>query len=253
MDKKVIARNFSRYSDLYDNYCHVQNAVGLQLFSKIGDRRFKNILELGCGTGNLTNLLSQRFPEAKIKAVDISEKMLKVAESKINKDNIEFILADAEEIEFKEKFDLIISNASLQWFNDLRGVLNRYSDILDDGGLILFSIFGPDTYKELNLILKPLIKDKDIAAVNFCDFEELCLLFKNNFKACACEKEIIEKDFTSLNDLLKSIKYTGVRGEGLHRNLRFTETVLKRMERSYIEIYGKIKVTFEVFFCEARL
>jgi len=253
MDKKIIARNFSRYANLYDNYCQVQNQAGVDLLSRVKNKRFKNILELGCGTGNFTSFLVEKFPEANIKALDFSKEMLNVARNKVKNENVDFILADAEEIVFKDKFDLITSNASVQWFDDLDAALNKYKGMLARKGAVLFSIFGPGTYEELSYVLKPLAGNENISAANFTSLSKIKRIFKNSFKSFNHEKKIYQDEFISLKGLLKNIKYTGVRGAGLQSNICFTANILKKLEQAYIKRYSKIIATFEVFFCEASL
>lgn len=70
MDKSNIAHNFSRYAHLYDKYAGVQNQAALELVSSLKNNNFSKILELGCGTGNYTLMLREKFRDARIKAVE---------------------------------------------------------------------------------------------------------------------------------------------------------------------------------------
>ena len=68
--------------------------------------------------------------------------------------NVDLIRGDAEVIADEcslryEKFDLIISNATVQWFNTPQKTLKYYKSILSDTGILVFSTFGPDTFYEL--------------------------------------------------------------------------------------------------------
>ena len=83
MDKKTIARNFSRYAYAYDRYSDVQREAAFELLMLIKKGRFNRIMEVGCGTGNYTLLLREKFKKARIKAVDISDKMIEVASDKL--------------------------------------------------------------------------------------------------------------------------------------------------------------------------
>lgn len=79
----------------------------------------KSILELGCGTGNLTTQISKHFPATKIFAVDISEKCIKECKQRLPKIGIEYIKADFRNLDFKENsFDLIISSISIHHLKD---------------------------------------------------------------------------------------------------------------------------------------
>lgn len=79
----------------------------------------KEILELGCGTGNLTQLIILRYPNAKITAIDISEEIINECKSRIAFQNIEFIKSDFKELELPQNtFDLIVSSISIHHIND---------------------------------------------------------------------------------------------------------------------------------------
>ncbi len=79
----------------------------------------KTILELGCGTGNLTQIISRKFPDAKITAVDISEECLKECKSRISSSNIEYIKSDFKELELpNNSFDLVLSSISIHHLID---------------------------------------------------------------------------------------------------------------------------------------
>ena len=80
MNKEIIARNFSRCAYLYDRYADVQKKAALEILGQIQDYSFSKILEIGCGTGNYTLLLREKFKRASITALDISRKMIEVAQ-----------------------------------------------------------------------------------------------------------------------------------------------------------------------------
>jgi demethylmenaquinone methyltransferase / 2-methoxy-6-polyprenyl-1,4-benzoquinol methylase len=70
-----------------------------------------SILDLACGTGILTFKIAEKFPDAKITGVDITESFLNVAREKLKSNHkISFILEDAEKIDLTTKFDCITSS-----------------------------------------------------------------------------------------------------------------------------------------------
>lgn len=83
------------------------------------------ILEIGCGTGYLTQLLCEKFPKAAITAVDLSSGMIELAKEKVREDRISFICGDIEELSIERHYDLIISNATFQWFNSLHTTIKN--------------------------------------------------------------------------------------------------------------------------------
>lgn len=249
MDKKNIINNFSKYARLYDRYADVQKQTAFELLSRIKEDGFKKILEVGCGTGNYTLLLKDKFDRAEIKAVDICDKMVEVAREKLKSRGIEFLVADAETIALDEEFDLITSNASVQWFQDLEGTLTRYKNLLRKEGLISFSAFGPLTFCELNTSLKHIFKNISIPAAHFVAKEKIEKILEGNFRDIEIKEVRLQESFSSLMDLLNKIKYTGIRGEGFAGRASFGPQTLRRLEEAYLDKYKEIKSTYQVFFC----
>ncbi len=252
MDKSKIAHNFSRYAHLYDKYASVQNQAAFELASSLKNNNFSKILELGCGTGNYTLMLREKFSGAKIKALDISEEMICVAQNKLKNKDIEFIIADAERMILNKDFDLITSNACFQWLNDLRRALRGYAKSLQRGGALCFSIFGPHTFCELNTSLKSVLKESSVISANFCNSDSLKTMLKDNFKSIKINEVCYKENFGSLKGLLEKIKYSGIRGNGLGKKIYFSRGLLARVEEAYLDRFQEIRVTYQVFFCRGE-
>lgn len=79
------------------------------------DLKPKRILELGCGTGNLSELIVKTYPNAEKVLVDISEKVISQCKSRLeNNDRIEYCQADINELDFPaDSFDLIVSSITI--------------------------------------------------------------------------------------------------------------------------------------------
>lgn len=252
MDKKTIARNFSRYAHLYDRYADVQGAAASELLRSNKNVDFEKILEIGCGTGNYTLLLRERFKKAKIQAVDICDKMISVAREKLINEDVNFIVEDAESLNSKEQFDLITSNAAFQWFEDLEKALLRYRALLKEKGMISFSAFGPLTFSELNSSIKSVLGGAAITVDGFMSKEKVEKMLLRFFKEPRIKEIIFREDFKSLKDLLEKIKYTGTRGSGLGSKIYFSRRVLKEIDRVYLDKFKKITATYQVFFCQGK-
>lgn len=250
MDKKIIKNNFSRYAHLYDKYSSMQEEIASELIEKIDSDGFRRILELGCGTGNFTRLLRNKFKQAKVQALDISPEMIALCRQKLPKRGLEFILADAEEFELSGSFDLIASNATFQWFAELEATLAKYAACLRDGGTIIFSTFGPRTFCELDLVLKSLFKDAAVPAAFFAPREKLEKVLRDNFRKSLVFEKIYREKFPSLGDLLLKIKYSGIRGNGLSRKKFFSRKHMEAMQELYLDKFKGISVTYQVFYCQ---
>ena len=253
IDKKIIKRNFSKYARQYDKYSLIQRSCALRLISKLGNTNFKSILDIGCGTGIYTRFLRDRFRGARIKAIDISDDMIEVAKEKLPDKKTEFIVGDAETMDFKEEFDLITSNASLQWFTNLEKTLIKHKMLLSEKGVIAFSMFGPETFSELSESLKELFgKDSFISSHSFVTNSELRKILKNLFNNVTVEDARYSRRYGSLAELLKSIKYSGIRGRGANRKTVWVQGVMKELEKIYLDKFKNIVARYQVFFCKGE-
>jgi trans-aconitate 2-methyltransferase len=113
----------------------------LQAVPLAGARR---TADLGCGPGNSTGLLVARFPEASIVGIDNSENMLKAARERLP--SVHFELADIGQWNGQGVWDLIFSNAALQWVGGHEKLLPALAGQLAPGGVLAIQM--PDNLGE---------------------------------------------------------------------------------------------------------
>ena len=251
MDKHIIKRNFSRYAQHYDQYCAIQNLCAVRLAKMASANGVRKILDVGCGTGNYTKLLRDRYPAARIWAIDISQKMVAIAKEKLKGRTVELIVADGEMLNLGEHFDFITSNACFQWFEDLEKTLSKYRELLNEKGGISFSTFGPLTFYELNKSLNELLKES--VSLNSCHFlaqEKIKEILTALFKEIEIERLTYQEKYDSLRELLKKIKFSGTGGSGVYKKVSWTSRLVDKLEKIYRDKFTEIVVTYEVFFCE---
>ena len=109
------------------------------------------ILEVGCGTGLVTERLLPLFPGREIIVSDISPEMVEICKNKISekgllRDGVRFEVLDAEKINEVEKYALIISGYTIQWFSD--AMMGGYAliDALKPTGLLILSFPGSKSF-----------------------------------------------------------------------------------------------------------
>lgn len=111
------------------------------------------ILDLCTGTGDLTGILKEEYPEAKIIGVDFSSKMLEIARKK--HPNIEFLEADCTQLPFEdENFDLCTISFGLRNIEDMDKALGEIYRVLKKGGYFINLDLGKPN-KFFNFFLKP--------------------------------------------------------------------------------------------------
>ena len=151
--RQQIERAFSGAAD-YDGHARVQRAIARDLADRIAALPLPaapRILEIGCGTGFLTEALIERGIGGTWLVTDISPDMLARCRQRIGEDgNRSFAVLDGEYGKPGEAagFDLICSSLALQWFDDQPAALARMVTWLAPGGHCMVATLGSGTFAE---------------------------------------------------------------------------------------------------------
>lgn len=198
-----IKKQFEKSLADYDQNASVQNLMAAKMTFELVkiSTSFENILELGSGTGLLTKKIAKEIKFQKYYANDIVEKSKLYIEKIIP--NLNFIHGNAAKIKIERKADLIISNAMFQWFENIEKFIEITKQKMTKNGILAFSTFSPDNFKEIKeitgLSLKYKTKDELAHILNNQGFE---ILYSEEFY------ETIE--FNNPLELLTHLKKTGV-------------------------------------------
>jgi trans-aconitate 2-methyltransferase len=114
------------------------------LVAAIPARDVSIAVDLGCGPGNSTEVLAQRFPGATVTGIDNSDDMLAAARKRLP--SLDFELADIGAWNPARQFDVILANASLQWLPDHATLYPRLISKLAPGGSL--AVQTPDNMEE---------------------------------------------------------------------------------------------------------
>lgn len=157
MRKKNIEKSFGRKVASYNRHAFLQKESAQKLCFFLDDSPPQKILEIGCGTGFLTEELQKKYPQSAILAIDISKDMISSCRQKFTGyQNIEFQVQDGELFDSDNKFDLIISNLAVQWFESPVKGLRDLTKLLTDDGALFYTVIGQDGFKEWKDILNQL-------------------------------------------------------------------------------------------------
>jgi trans-aconitate 2-methyltransferase len=107
---------------------------------QLHDPRF--IVDMGCGSGELTAVLAERWPGARVLGIDSSPEMIAEAQGHTIADRLTFEQADLTAWQPAQPLDLLFSNATLQWVGDHAALLSRLIDMIAPGGMLAFQVPG---------------------------------------------------------------------------------------------------------------
>jgi malonyl-CoA O-methyltransferase len=219
----------------------------------------RRILEVGCGTGYLTALLSRSNARGELVALDLDAALIAQARRRLGPDSrVSWLVADGEFFS-RGDFDLIIANATFQWFTNPGETLRAYFQALSPGGRVAFSTLGPETFGELDASWKQaaaamgLETAPEITARRFLNsrsWEKLLTLA--GFSQVQMTREIITAHFPTVPDFLRALKALGATNP---RPRPFSPRLLNALIQAYEGRFrqnGSVPVTYEVIWAVAR-
>jgi trans-aconitate 2-methyltransferase len=124
--------------DVYLAFADHRGRPFYDLLSRVGAESPRRVVDLGCGPGNLTVTLSDRWPDAVIEAVDSSQEMVDAARVR----GLAASLGELEAWTPKPDTDVVLSNAALQWVPSHRELLVRWAGELTTGAWIAMQVPG---------------------------------------------------------------------------------------------------------------
>ncbi|MDA3646633.1 trans-aconitate 2-methyltransferase [Saccharopolyspora indica] len=108
------------------------------LMSRVGAERARRVVDLGCGAGNLTSLLTDRWPDAEVEATDSSPEMVEAARTR----GVPARLEDVRDWKPLPDTDVVLCNAVLQWVPEHVDLLRRWLSELPVGAWFALQVPG---------------------------------------------------------------------------------------------------------------
>lgn len=256
LDKEVLASRFGARADSYEAATPVQDVMGQYLLDTIrrytANRSIHEILEVGCGTGRLTRAIKALFPAARITAIDISQEMIHHARQQVAGPEYRVMDAEAYLQSPDRTFDLVLSNATVQWFVDLESGMQRMAAALSPGGLLALGTLGERTFQELADAFRCAYRNNQLTAHNHV----VPMKSANCLRRILPEAEVVERDvvshFTDVRAFLQSIRDAGaVNSQAGHKSI--PKAVFRDMSHYYKARYtapdsSRIQATYHTCF-----
>ncbi|WP_321313050.1 methyltransferase [Campylobacterota bacterium DY0563] len=222
-----VETQFSQYANDYNNFNIIQQIAAKALVRDINNKP-KNILEVGCGSGQIFKYIDWQFDS--YTAIDFSKSM---CELHPKEKNLEVFCYDFDSKEFFDfldgkKFDNVVSSSAMQWSKDLSKLVKKLSETTNKIDAVLFT---SNTFKTIQQLTN---KNSPILTLS-----EIKDSFSKYFK---CEFEVFSYnlEFDNKKDLFDYIKKSGVSGGSSSLDFKSAKKLYKEYTLNYLE--------FEVIF-----
>lgn len=265
LDKRLARRSFERAAATYDDAAVLQNEVCQRMLARLDYIKVDPalVLDAGSGTGNALSGLLARYPRSRVIALDLALAMARRARARRpwwkalldgGGGRLAAVCGDIERLPFASgRAGMVWSNLALQWMVDPKRAFSEMHRVLEPGGLLLFSSFGPDTLKELRAAFREV--DRHTHVHRFIDLHDVGdLLVAGGFADPVMDMEVVTLTYSRVRELMRDLKAIGARNMTLGRRAGLGgRSWLDRLALNY-EAYrrdGRLPATFEVIYGHA--
>lgn len=242
VNPKILKQKFEKSMPKYNDNALVQREMAellVNLLIKNFGKSYPRILELGSGTGILTEYINDKLKFEDITCNDIVEK------SKFYLDKIlkkyTFITGNSTKIKPSGYFNLILSNAMFQWFSSLSEAIEVYTHFLNKEGVLAFSTFSTENFHEIRSALGLSLK--------YLSVEEIKSALEKDFEIVEVYEYKKVLEFPNPLELLAHLKNTGVNSLSA-KKMTFAE--VKSFCDAMVSTDGKARLTYSPVIVIAR-
>ena len=227
------------------------------------------VLDAGCGAGADLPLLQKNYPAAQIVGIDAAPAMLAAAHGPAGargalnqligrllpaKAGIDLLCADFGDLPLgPNSVDLVWSNLALHWHPQPDRVFAEWRRVLRQDGLLMFSNFGPDTFRELRTAFAEL--DESPHALPFVDMHDFGdQLGEAGFSTPVMDMELITVTYDTAQAMLADVRALGGNPLATRRRALVGRAAWQRMLAALEQARrpdGKLGLTFEVIYGHA--
>ncbi len=233
IDKKLVKKRFFKSIQTYDENAYVQKIIAEKLIDHLvyfcKKPTFKNVFEMGCGTGLLTKMILEKLKMENFHINDLvpeyEDKILSVLNN--YEVNHHFNWSDIEKLDsYPNDLDLIISSATIQWLNDFETFFKQLKTKILSHTYLAFTTFGPQNLLEINRL--------ENTSLEYININEIHKILKKHYEIIWIHEEMIQMHFNNPIDVLKHLKLTGV--TGVKKNM-WTREHFNHFENEYNDLF----------------
>jgi trans-aconitate methyltransferase len=210
---------------LYNNKHSFVAKYGEDVLGWLHPQHGERILDIGCGTGTLTEKISEAG--SVVIGIDASPEM--IAKAKQSFPNIQFFVKDATDFLFDESFDAAFSNATFHWIKDQSKAIQSIYNNLKTGGRFVYEMGAKHNIENVHNTLKKVLIDEG--------FEENTQIELNYFSSPAQQAALLEKAGFTISKIIQFERPTKLIGPDGMRNwiIQFCHPFFKNISPMEIE------------------
>lgn len=264
--QRRVRRAFGGSSHTYDQHAVLQREIGDRLLSHLQCAKIepKRILDIGCGTGYFTRLLTQHYKKANVIAADLAEPMVLHTRAHHSRrlpwhGKRLHAVADGAELPFANgSFDIVTSNLAIQWVTEPQRMIAEMRRVLAPGGLMLFSTFGRRTLMELRQSLAAISSKKAALVLPFPDVMTLGdILNELPVEVPVVDADLFTLTYPDTMALVRELKGLGASAAAIQNRPQglYGRKLLKDLADIYAQQHqmedGKLRASFEALYAQA--
>ncbi|MBE2894336.1 malonyl-ACP O-methyltransferase BioC [Spirabiliibacterium falconis] len=229
INKQRVVQRFAKALATYDNHACVQQAVNQRLMALLIEKcgcAFAHVLEVGCGSGDLTALIYRDLCVQQGWHNDINPLAVEQVAEKWQGEHTHFFCADGEELKctlpLVHQFDLWLSGSTVQWFHQPERIVAQAQLGLRQGGVLAFSTFLSHNLYEIRTLTGK--------GLHYPTQAQWQAWLEPHFTLVALEACLCPLDFPTPRAVLKHLQATGVTATA---HMPWNKTRLQKFEQSY--------------------
>lgn len=245
----LIINNFSKHTETYDSAATIQRQTIELLIKQVS--KYKDllppgpILEIGCGTGLLSQEITQHLPDRAITISDASESMLSKCQSRVadTHKNLQFEVIDAEKLSLTAAYSAVLSSFALHWFLNLDSAISGIMNALTIDGIFFVALPTAGSFKEWKDICVK--ANVPFSSNQLPDKLEIENIAKTLGHSSSLQTKAITLNYSSPLEFFKDVRSLGAMTQ-LTQSPLSTSELLRLINRWSDEYFDKIKITYEV-------
>lgn len=246
-----MALRFAQAGQSYTEHAIAQKQICQHLMQLMLDhlptQHQARVLEIGCGSGNLSHLLLQNL---QIDRLILNDLYAEVQQHFSQQQQLEWRIGDIEQLEFPTQLNLVTSSSALQWMTDLQAVFTKVAYALVQQGFFCFSIFGQQNLKEIKALTGQGLEYHTLSELQQ-------VLTQTGFDVLHLSEQIKTLHFSHPKQVLQHLKATGVTATSASH--RWTKKTLQQFYQDYqqfseIDQQGQTQyvLSYHPIYCIAR-